>query len=216
MLVRNIMSPNPITAHDDMTVPEALRLIKEKKIHFIPIVNKQGELQGVVSDRDLHRAEPSEATTLSIWEISDLLSKITVAEVMQKDKVVIAEDAPIEEAAKLLTDSMASGIPVIRGKQVVGIITKTDLLNTFLNMLGGRRSGVRTTIICTNKKGVIFNFTKKIFEAGGDIVGLSVIELDTHHKYDYQITLKVQDITIDNFKNALNGLDLEVTDIREV
>ena len=96
-----------------------LNLMKREHIRRTPVV-KDGKLVGIVSDKDLLNASPSPATSLSVWELNYLLSKITVSEVMTKNVLTVTEDTPIEEAARIMADNKIGGLPVIRGGHVVG------------------------------------------------------------------------------------------------
>jgi acetoin utilization protein AcuB len=145
MLVRELMTRDPVTIPTETTVPEALRIMHEGNFRTLPVLDVHGQLAGIVSDKDLLYASPSPATSLSIWEIKDLLSKVRVAEVIQRNVQTAAEDMPVEEAARMMADSKIGSLVVMRDKAIVGIITKTDLFKAFLAMLGGRRSGIRVT-----------------------------------------------------------------------
>ena len=82
---------------------------------------------GIVSEKDLLNASPSPATSLSVWEVTYLLSKITVKDVMSKDVVTVEENTPIETAARIMADGKVAGLPVMRGDEVIGMITETHL-----------------------------------------------------------------------------------------
>ena len=105
MLVGERMSHPIISIAPDMPVHDALDMFKRERIRRAPVV-KEGKLVGIVSDKDLLNASPSPASSLSIWEMNYLLSKITVSEVMTKKVRTVAEDTPIEEAAAPLSLSL--------------------------------------------------------------------------------------------------------------
>ena len=110
---------------------------------------------GIVSERDLLNASPSDATSLSVWEVSYLLSRVPVSDVMTKEVLTLDEDTPIEEAARIMVDNKPGGLPVMRGKSVVGLITETDLFKCFLELMGAREVGVRVTAMVVDKPGEI-------------------------------------------------------------
>src|SRR5690349_163962 len=99
MLVHERMSRPIIPVHPDTSVPEAIELMRREKIRRAPVIH-DGKLVGIVSERDLTHASASSSTTLSVWELNYLLSKITVGQVMTKQVITVAEDTPIEEAAR--------------------------------------------------------------------------------------------------------------------
>jgi acetoin utilization protein AcuB len=171
MLVGERMSKPVITVTPDLPIHEALNLLKKEHISRLPVVHN-GKLVGIVSDKDLLNASPSKATTLSVWELNYLLSKITVKEVMSKDVRTITEDTPIEEAARLMADCEIGGLPVVRGNDVVGIITDNDLFKILLELTGARTSGIRVTVLVPDVPGELAKLTQAISAAGGNFVAL--------------------------------------------
>src|SRR5512136_2093206 len=112
MLVGERMSRPVITISPDMPIVDALNMMRREHIRRAPVV-KDGKLVGIVSDKDLLNASPSAATTLSVWEINYLISKILVKDVMAKKVITVTEDTPIEEAARIMVDSKIGGLPVM-------------------------------------------------------------------------------------------------------
>ncbi len=212
MLVGDRMSHPVITIPPDMPVVDALNLMRVEHIRRTPVVDEKGKLVGIVSDKDLLNASPSAATTLSVWEINYLLSKITVGDVMTKDVVTITEDTPIEEAARIMADNKIGGLPVVRDGKVVGIITETDLFKILLEMMGARAPGVRVSILVPNVRGELALITKAIAEAGGYIISLGTFSgEDTSNAL---LTIKLQGLTEDEVREALKGMVEKFEDIR--
>ena len=216
MLVRERMTPNPITVTADTTVPVALRLMRERKVRRFPVLDERGQLVGIVSDKDLLYASPSPATTLAVWEIPELLAKIKVADVMSREVVSVPDDTPLEEAARIMADRHIGCLPVMRGRDLVGIITETDLFKVFLQLLGGRRRGVRVTVAIPDAKGTLARITKAIFDAGGDIVGLGFSESTGTGGALWEMTFKVQDVPREQLVEAIRPVVTEVLDVREM
>lgn len=216
MLVRELMTPNPVTVQPDTSVPEALRLMRQRKVRRLPVVDSQGRLVGIVSDKDLLYASPSPATTLAVWEIPDLLGKIKVEKVMTTDVVTVAEKTPLEEAARLMADRKIGGLPVMQGPDLVGIITETDLFKSLLELLGGRRSGVRIAVASPAVKGELSRITTAIFEAGGNIVGIGMKGILGSYGDTAEVVLKVQDVDRDKLVEVLKPVVNEILDVREV
>src|SRR5208283_3602037 len=121
------------------TMPDALKLMKEKGVHRMPVVDAHGNLVGIVSETDLHNATPSSATLLSFWEIPTLLGKITVEMLMVKDVATVNEDTPVEDAARIMADRNIGALPVMDGKHLVGMVNQSDIFRAFMELLGGRR-----------------------------------------------------------------------------
>ena len=128
MEVRTIMSAPALTVSEDESMLDATRLMKDKKIKHLPVVNAQGELKGVVTDRDLKRASASDATTLEIHELLYLLHKVKVREVMTKKPLTAPPDLTASGAADLMVRNKVGCLPVLEGRVLVGIVTKDDLL----------------------------------------------------------------------------------------
>jgi acetoin utilization protein AcuB len=153
MFVREVMSAKPVTVTADTSVPEALRLMREKKVRRLPVLDSKGKLVGIVSDKDLLHASPSPATTLAVWEISELLAKLKVEKVMSRRLITVTEETPLEDAARIMADRKIGGLPVMRGEQLAGIITETDLFKVLLNLMGARRPGCCVTVSSPGAKG---------------------------------------------------------------
>ena len=216
MLVRELMTPNPVTVQPDTSVPEALRLMRERKVRRLPVIDSHGRLVGIVSDKDLLWASPSPATTLAVWEIPDLLGKLKVEKVMTHEVITVVEKTPLEEAARIMADRKIGGLPVMQGPDLVGIITETDLFKNLLELLGGRRSGVRIAVAVPAIKGVLSKITTAIFEAGGNIVGIGMKGILGSYGDTAEVVLKVQDVDRDRLVEALKPVVNEIMDVREV
>lgn len=135
MQVSERMTQPVITALPDMPIQEALNLMREKGIRRLPVVDSRGRLRGIVSDRDLLHASPSDATSLSVWELNYLLSKVTLKDVMTESVITVEGDTPVEEAARIMVEKKIHGVPVMDGDNVVGIITETDLFQVLVDLL---------------------------------------------------------------------------------
>jgi acetoin utilization protein AcuB len=169
MLVGDRMSHPVIVVNPRTPIVDALDLLRKEHIRRAPVV-KDGEMIGIISDKDLINASPSSATSLSVWELNYLLSKIMVKDVMTRKVRSVAEDTPIEEAARIMADNKIGGLPVMRGKEVVGIITETDLFKVFLELMGAREPGVRVTALIPEQRGQLARLTEAIADAGGNFV----------------------------------------------
>ncbi len=214
MLVRERMSTQPVLCAPDLPVAEALEQMKQKRIRRMPVVDKHGKLVGIVSDKDLLRASPSPATSLSVWEITYLLSKVKVSDVMTRQVITIAEDTPLEDAARIMVDNKIGGLPVVNAQgAVVGIITETDIFKSFIDALGARKKGVRVTTLVTDRKGQLAKITADIAAAGGNIVAL--VEVPGTDPTNYEVMFKVIDMDMPKLLGVLKPHVIRVTDARE-
>jgi len=216
MLVRELMTPNPVTVNPETSVPDALRLMRERKVRRLPVIDGHGRLVGIVSDKDLLYASPSPATTLSMWEIPELLGKLKIEKVMTRDVITVSEKTTLEEAARLMADRKIGGLPVMQGPDLVGIITETDLFKSLLELLGGRRSGVRLAVAVPAVKGELSKITTAIFNAGGNIVGIGMKGILGSKGDTAEVVLKVQDVSRDALVEAVRPVVSDVLDVREV
>ncbi len=212
MFVKDRMTVNPITVSGDTSIDAALQIMREKRVRRLPVTDKHGHLVGIVSEKDLLYASPSPATSLSVYEIPYLLSKIKVHDVMTKDPITVTADTPLEEAARILADNKIGGLPVMEDGKLVGIITETDIFKTFLELLGARDEGVRLTLIVPAVKGVLARITGKIAEMGGNIMALgSIAASDPAYA---RLLLKVADVPQEQLVAAMEELQMEVADAR--
>ena len=215
MFVREYMTHNPVTITADVSVPQALRLMRDKKIRRLPVLDRRDKLVGIVSDRDLLHASPSPATSLSVWEMNELMGKLKVKEVMTREVITVSEELPIEEAALIMADHKIGGLPVMREQTLAGIITETDLFKALLELLGGRRPGVRVTVSVPDAKGTLARVTNAVFDAGGDILGLGISEVSGSSGTQWEIMLKVQYVSQNMLVEALKPVVEEIVDVRE-
>ncbi len=214
MLVKERMSPRPILCAPDLPVSDALEQMKKEHIRRMPVIDKNGKLVGIVSDKDLLRASPSPATSLSVWEITYLLSKLKVGDVMTRQVITVVESTPIEDTARIMADNKIGGLPVVNeAGAVVGIITETDIFKTFIELLGARKPGVRVTMYVADVRGQLAKITSAVAEAGGNIV--ACVELSGTDSTNYEVLLKVVDAPKDKLIEALTPHVVRITDVRE-
>jgi len=155
MFVANCMTKNPITIAPDVGIDEAAKIMDKGHFRRLPVV-EHGKLVGFFTNRDLLRASPSAATTLDRFEMRTLLSKIKVADVMQKNVITVTDTTTIEEAALVMAREKIGGMPVLSevGK-VVGIISSTDIFRAFVTVMGLDSGKTRLTIAVADRKGVL-------------------------------------------------------------
>jgi len=211
MFVGDRMSHPVITIQPEMPVIEALNLMKREHIRRAPVL-KDGKLAGIVADKDLLNASPSAATTLSVWEVNYLVSKILVKDVMAKNVITVSEDTPIEEAARIMVDKKIGGLPVTRGEAVVGMITETDLFKIFSELLGARHMGVRVTALVKDEPGQIARVTKAIANQDGNIVAFG--QFAGEDSSNWMIVFKVDGLNESQVRGLVEPLVLRLVDIR--
>jgi len=145
MKIREVMTENPITVDVDTLVIDAQKIMKEKSIRRLCVMEK-GKLVGIVTHHDLLKASPSPATSLSVWEINYLWAKMTVRDVMTKNPVTLSPDTPFDEALKIGQKKKIGSFPIVENGKLVGITTESDIIRLALRAMGVNREGSRITI----------------------------------------------------------------------
>jgi len=166
------MSKKVITVNANDSMQDAMRLLKENDIRMLPVM-KNGNLVGIVTDRDLKRASASDATTLEIHELLYLVSKIKIKEIMTKDPITVPFDYTVEEVAEVLLENKISGAPVVDydGK-IVGTITQTDLFRALISLTGVGKKGIQFAFQLEDRPGSIKEITDVIRKHGGRMVSI--------------------------------------------
>lgn len=159
MLVGDRMIRDVVTVSDDATVAEALRLMDQRGVNRLPVLDREGQLTGIVSDMDLRIAEAA----------GGLAGRVRL--IMTKRLVTIGEYCPLEKAAVLMRQKGVGGLPVVRGKQLVGIITDGDIFDVFAQLLGVGSPGIRLTVELPSTRSAI-SLLAELANRGADIVGL--------------------------------------------
>jgi acetoin utilization protein AcuB len=154
---REKIQRNPVTIGPDASFYEARNLIHEKGVRHLPVVDKNNMLVGIVTDRDIREAAPSDATLLSVQELNYLLGKLKVSSFMTpKDKLItITPDTIIEEAVQLMHDHKIGSLPVLEGGKLYGIFTETDALDHLVDIFGLKQKGTRLTLALDDKPGTM-------------------------------------------------------------
>jgi acetoin utilization protein AcuB len=215
MFVRDRMSTPAITIIPDTPFEDALKLMRDHRFRRLPVVDKKGKLVGIVSERDLLYASPSSATSLSVWEVHYLLSKLQVRGVMTTDVITTTPDTPLEDAAYLMAEHKIGGLPVVDAeRRVVGVITETDVFKTFVEMFAGGRPGLRLALEVPERKGVLLELSKTIFDMGGSIMSVGSFYGDVAGERG--LVVKVRDVDKGQLVGALESLGDHVVDARDV
>ena len=213
MFVRHRMTSPALTVGPDMPVMDALQYMKERNVRRLPVVDDEGRLLGIVSEKDLLRAAPSDATTLSIFEVTYLLNRLTVGRVMTRDVITVTEDTPLELAALTMADRHLGGLPVVEGGRVIGIITETDILFGFAELLGASEPGVRVMLEAPDEPGMMARITNTIQTHGGDLSSLGVFR--TGHRGTGYVVARVRGVKPGELADSLNDGRVVVLDVRE-
>jgi acetoin utilization protein AcuB len=214
MLVKDRMTPNPICGSPDMPVTEAQEVMQANNIRHLPIVDAEGKLVGLLTQRSLLQAIPSDARKFSPFVVNYALARIKVRNVMLKDVITISEDIALEEAARIMADRKIGCLPVMRDGELVGIISDNDLFNIMVNLLGARRPGVRVTVLQPDRAGEVARISSAIAQRGGY---LSVfVTYPTADPATWSSVVKVTNLPEDALVETLGSLpEIHIQDVRE-
>ncbi len=156
MLIRDWMTTNVISVTPETSMLKASKLMKERGIRRLPVVDGTGRVIGIVSDRDIKEASPSKATTLDAHELYYLLSELTVKGIMTSNPITVTPEDSVEKVALLMEEKGFGGIPVVDEKGIaVGIITARDIYKIFIAISGARQGGIQFTFLPEDKPGAL-------------------------------------------------------------
>lgn len=207
MLVHEWMTPNPQTVDSSLPIMDAMRLLRDNVFRRLPVTDEEGNLVGIVTEKDLKEATPTKATSLSIYELNYLLSKLSLSDVMIRDVASVQSDAPLEEAALLMEENGISGLPVLEGTKLVGIVTITDVLRAFTDMLGLKEGGTRVTVKVEDKPGVLAEVAKAAAPSNIVAAVTSSIQEGKQRKLIFRVSGEEAESYPDRLKE--HGIDVE-------
>lgn len=184
MRVINRMTPNPIVANPKTTYNEALRLMQQNQIKSLPIVDAKGKIVGLVTQKDMLRAEPSPVTSLSVFEIASLLEKVTMDKIMQSPVLAVEDNCSITNAANFMLTNDIGCLLVVKEDKLKGIITDTDIFKTFVDITGGGQAGSRIEARMPDQKGQLAPFIEAFTDADSYIVSVAIsYDKDGEHAF---------------------------------
>ena len=163
MKIHSLMIPDPITITANATISEAIELMKINSIRHLPVVSEGKTMIGFLTLADLKQGL-----------IPSMLGDLTLQDLMIKNPITVGPDDDIEIAAQLIYKNKIGGMPVLRGDQLVGIITATDILRTFIDMMGILSSTSRIDVVINDKTGSLKKALQIINDKGGDIINVGM------------------------------------------
>jgi acetoin utilization protein AcuB len=208
MLVRDRMTPNPTTIALDTSLKDALDLIRSQPFRHLPVVDGEGKLAGIVTEKTLVYASPSPELSLSVFEIDHLMRKIQVSQVMSGKAVTVSSDLPLEEAARVMVDHRIGCLPVVDEGELVGIISDTDIFRVFVEGMGGGHAGLRITVLVPEKVGSLARVVTCIADMGANIHTLGTFLGERPE--DRIISFRVDGVDRDGLVAALQEQGVEV------
>lgn len=199
MKIESLMVPSPITITIHSTVQQAIELMKINSIRHLPVVDGQNTLLGLLTLADLKQAL-----------IPSMLSDVTLVDMMIKNPLTVSPNEDIEIAAQLIYKHKISGLPVTHENQLVGIITESDILHAFIDMMGLLSSSARIDVTTDDDPGGLNRAIQIIHEQGGDIINVAMTTQATSNRTYY---FRLTPCNTNSIKNALEEEGFEVQSV---
>lgn len=201
MLVREVMTPNPLTVRPESDYLAAIALMRARKARRLPVIDEDGQLVGLVSLNELLAIRVGEPGPQAIMGSGTL---VRVHEVMKREVITIPPDYPLEEAAGLMVQHKIGCLLVVEDGRVIGILTDTDIFMQFVKILGGGSPTIRLTVQVDNRPGQAAALTGCIAGIGGNILSIASYPASTPERTNF--TLRVEAVTRDALEAAVAAL----------
>lgn len=196
MKISDLMIPDPITISEKESITDALELMKLNSIRHLPVVSPRNLLRGFVTLADLKQGL-----------IPSMVGDVSLTDLMIRDPIRVHPDDDIETAAQLIYNHKISGMPVVENRRLVGIITETDILRAFIDMMGILTGSSRIDVMMSNEQGVFNEALQTINECGADIINVGI----TAQRADKRIYFfRLAACKTDVIKKALEAKGFEV------
>lgn len=216
MLVKDCMTRHPVMVAPTMSAAEAQRLMVDNKLHHLPVVGDGKRLVGLITRQRL-ALKPDILGSLNIWEITRQVADLKVKDVMlkRKDIYTIDPEKTVERAAQILEEHQIGCLPVIEDSVVVGLITETDLLQSYQAMLGLPAEGIRVTIRMPNQQGEFAKLMQVLSDQGWGVMGIGTYPAPRREGF-YDAILKIPSLSAAEVKAAFSQIESQqIVDIRD-
>lgn len=205
MLVKDWMTPDPVTITDDTSMMKAIHLMKQNRFRRLPVMH-DGRLVGIVTDRDLKEASPSKATTLDVHELYYLLAELQVKDIMTRDPITVRPDDTVEHAAQLMLENTISGLPVVdESGRLCGILTQSDVFRAFMHITGIQQGGVQFALRLEDRPGLIKEVVDLLRAQGARFVSLLTSYTSSREGYR-DVYIRVKNLSAEGVKAAKEEL----------
>jgi len=208
MIVERRMRRDIVWVDEEDSMKKAIDLLKEKGIRHLPVLRNGEKLTGIVSDRDVKAASPSTATSLEVREIYHLLDQVKIKEIMTKKPYTVSPTTPVEEAALIMREKKIGALPVMEKGNLAGIITETDILDSFIEGMGINGPGYRVELLLPNKPGQLFRVTSLLSEFNVNIV--SVVTTRTEEEERKVMVFRLETSNYKIVKSVLKKAGFEI------
>jgi len=217
MFVKMWMSTDVVTVEAETPILEARDLMKQHNVRRLPVM-KGKHLVGIVTQGDIQEAGPSDATSLSIWELNYLLARTKVQDIMtsEDDLITISPNDPVEQVALLMRERKVGSLPVLDGTDLVGIITESDIFSVLLSVMGVRKGGSRLTIALDDQPGRLAKVLDVIKQHDSNVLSLVTCEECRQGIEDAEgktvVAVRIEDYDFRKIVKDLKDADIQVLD----
>lgn len=198
MKINALMIPDPITITENASITEALELMKLNSIRHLPVIAADNLLRGFVTLADLKQGL-----------IPSMVADVSLSDLMISNPITVDPNDDIEIAAQLIYKHKISGIPVVTDSRLVGIITETDILRAFIDMMGILTGSSRIDVVIKDERGAFKEASQIINDSGGDIINVGMTAQQTSKRIYY---FRLTACKTDGIKKALESKGFEVLD----
>lgn len=201
MKIRDLMVTDPITIPISAAITDAIELMKTNSIRHLPVVGTDNILRGFVTLSDLKQGL-----------IPSMLSDMNLTDLLIVDPITVGPDDDIEIAAQLIYKHKISGMPVIQNNRLVGIITESDILRAFIDMMGILTASSRIDVVIQDEPGAFKEALQIINDSGGDIINVGMASQQTSNRtYYFRLaackTIVIQNALEQGGYEVLNAMD---------
>ena len=173
MLVKDIMTSDVVTVGVDQSMLEAREILRGKNLVSLPVTDDLKRIRGIITVDDIGKASPSDSSTLSRYEANYLLGRLKVKDVMRRTVVTVDADDTIEFVAYKLYKYRVNALPVVNNEnRLCGIVSRSDIFRSIVEMMGMNRNCLRITIEAPDKVGVVAEISNIMKDDGINIISL--------------------------------------------
>ncbi|UCD88114.1 MAG: CBS domain-containing protein [Desulfobacterales bacterium] len=175
MQVESLMIKDPFTISDRTSVQEAIHLMQDNSIRHLPVVDRSKKLLGWVTLSDMKQGL-----------LPAMVTGLSVSDLMIKDPITLHPDDDLEVAARVIYEKKIGGMPVVNNdNKVVGVMTVTDLLNAFINIMGILTNGTRLDVNVGEAPDGFEKVSRIIHNKGGEVISVGIAGHITDKKIHY-------------------------------
>lgn len=206
MLVQEWMTKEVLTISPETSMMKASRLMKDKKIRRLPVVDENMHVVGIVSDRDIKDASPSKATTLDMHELYYLLSELKIKDIMTKSPVCAEAADSVEGVALVMMEHRFGGMPVVDSeRKLVGIITESDIFRVLVSITGVNGGGIQLAFELPSQRGTLRPVLDALRDRGGSILSVLTSQ-ESEDAPTRRVYIRLRSLPVEQYKALVEAM----------